>query len=1052
MPPDSPEGLCPRCLIALNLATQTDIPGEPGAVKAPPAPPLPVADVAKLFPQLEILECLGRGGMGAVYKARQPRLDRLVALKILSPEKQGNQKFAGRFEREARALAKLHHPNIVTVFDFGEAGGNFYLLMEFVDGLTLRQLFQARKLSPPEALAIVPKICEALQYAHEQGIVHRDIKPENILMDKDGGVKIADFGIAKILGDGGSDNLTAEQVIGTPHYMSPEQIERPQTVDHRADIYSLGVVFYEMLTGELPLGKFPLPSKKVHIDVRLDEIVLRALEKEPERRYQQASEVKTRIEEVAAQTEKSNLQAVPENKSGIVRIVEIFFDITFKSRLAIILINLSALGFLSFLGFLGYWHGMRWVGFFGFAGFFGLIGVAFVVELFNRRKTSGAMPEESNGPTPAQIKLRMNVRLSRPAIWILLFVACVVIGIICWNQYWRASIRSDYIGQTWFPYGDSIQITSVERTEGTMTVKGHYTLVSHDSATLDLYITSTNTDSRQNPEQGMDISKGTGDFQLTDTHVVPGLPHVSMYADGHSFAAFYFGTKEEAAEESHASWITNFPSVLVSTNYPRVVSVWPADGTADVDTRQDIRIRFDQPMNPNDVDISWLSGGFLTNGEPYYDAAKNEFVVPVQLLAGRTNIILANWAGRSSRGFRNTNSMSADAFKWQFTTMPAATLLDAPKPGGVPTSPPPGQTMSVLTMLELTFDQPMTLDRGLPYLRGADVFSIPAMIRDIHYDSSGRHITVPLLLPPDNETKLTLDGFYSAEGVAGEPVIVRCEIGTNNYSSGQLNDISVAAKDPQLEQLLSSMKAARTRLTSGIETVEWISLSQSKDCLRGITVYPATFKWQGSNQFYEDISDVMGGKAFILGTDGENCWMYSDDQYNGRRLDSSPVESVADIYTSIADPFNLARDSVLSAISKGKLIYDGQTQLDGHPCYCVKSWFVEQTGNETFPVEAARSEWWIDSETYLPMQVTRDSQFDREIFKFHYEGLNQPLPITTFQPPMERGVGPKMDDWYKKELGPDEKFFFKMKDGSDGQISGRIGRRGPNGSTDSGLN
>ena len=142
----------------MNLMTQTEVPGETGPAKKPPTPPLPVADVAKLFPQLEILECLGRGGMGAVYKARQPRLDRLVALKILSPEKQGNQKFAERFEREARALARLHHPNIVAVFDFGEVQGNFYLLMEFVDGLTLRQVLEDRKLSATEALTIVPKI------------------------------------------------------------------------------------------------------------------------------------------------------------------------------------------------------------------------------------------------------------------------------------------------------------------------------------------------------------------------------------------------------------------------------------------------------------------------------------------------------------------------------------------------------------------------------------------------------------------------------------------------------------------------------------------------------------------------------------------------------------------------------------------------------------------------------------------------------------------------------------------------------------------------------
>ena len=136
--------------------------------------------------------------------------------------------------------------------------------MEFVDGLTLRQLFQARKLSPAEALKIVPEICEALQYAHEQGIVHRDIKPENILLDKQGRVKIADFGIAKMLGvETGQQTLTgAKDVVGTPHYMAPEQIEKPTTVDHRADIYSLGVVFYEMLTGELPWENSNRPQAK----------------------------------------------------------------------------------------------------------------------------------------------------------------------------------------------------------------------------------------------------------------------------------------------------------------------------------------------------------------------------------------------------------------------------------------------------------------------------------------------------------------------------------------------------------------------------------------------------------------------------------------------------------------------------------------------------------------------------------------------------------------------------------------------------------------------
>src|SRR5664280_847869 len=146
------------------------------------------------------LECLGRGGMGVVYKARQKTLNRLVALKLLAPERVRDAKFAERFTREAQALAALNHPNIVTIYDFGQAGGFYFLLMEFVDGLNLRQLLRTRKFAPEEALAIVPPLCDALQFAHDRGIVHRDIKPENLLLDKAGRIKVADFGIAKMLG------------------------------------------------------------------------------------------------------------------------------------------------------------------------------------------------------------------------------------------------------------------------------------------------------------------------------------------------------------------------------------------------------------------------------------------------------------------------------------------------------------------------------------------------------------------------------------------------------------------------------------------------------------------------------------------------------------------------------------------------------------------------------------------------------------------------------------------------------------------------------------
>src|SRR5438105_651907 len=195
--PSAPKGLCPECLLKAGFpsGTQTES-GEPRISFIPPS----IEELGAKFPQLEILELLGRGGMGAVYKARQKQLERLVALKILPPGIGDKPAFAERFAREAKALARLNHPGIVTIHEFGRADDLFYFVMEFVDGVNLRQLLEAGRIAPREALAIVPQICDALQYAHDQGIVHRDIKPDNILLDRRGRVKVADFGLARLMG------------------------------------------------------------------------------------------------------------------------------------------------------------------------------------------------------------------------------------------------------------------------------------------------------------------------------------------------------------------------------------------------------------------------------------------------------------------------------------------------------------------------------------------------------------------------------------------------------------------------------------------------------------------------------------------------------------------------------------------------------------------------------------------------------------------------------------------------------------------------------------
>ena len=306
---DAPTAPCPACLMKLGLESWENRDSIGATLDAPDRaanrrfePPTP-AELASRLPQFEIIELLGCGGMGAVYKARQKSLDRLVALKIINPATANEPGFAERFTREAKALAKLNHPNIVAIYDFGSVESLYYLVMEFVDGTNLRHLLESKELTPAQALQIVPQVCEALQFAHDEGVVHRDIKPENILVGlhiskrvgaNSVSIKIADFGLAKLLDQATTDeqSLTAtHQVMGTPRYMAPEQMEGSSAVDHRADIYSLGVVFYEMLTGELPLGRFAPPSAKVAVDTRLDEVVFRSLEKEPARRYQQASEV-----------------------------------------------------------------------------------------------------------------------------------------------------------------------------------------------------------------------------------------------------------------------------------------------------------------------------------------------------------------------------------------------------------------------------------------------------------------------------------------------------------------------------------------------------------------------------------------------------------------------------------------------------------------------------------------------------------------------------------------------------------------------------------------
>jgi predicted Ser/Thr protein kinase/photosystem II stability/assembly factor-like uncharacterized protein len=273
-------------------------------------------DVAGILPQFSFEKFLGRGGMGAVYLAHQVGLERKVAIKLLPAILAEDPQFVEWFRREARVLAQLSHPGIVTIHDFGQTReGNYYVVMEYVEGANLHEIIRTDGLEPRQALDLVVQICEALEYAHSQGVIHRDIKPANVLVSRLGQAKLADFGLAKFIQKQESTEpvLTrTDQVMGTPDYMAPEQ-RQGRAADERADIYSLGVLFYEMLTGERPHVILDKLSSRVNLDSRLDKVVEKALQPQPERRYQQVSTMKgdlNRIRKTAIRRFQTLLRAV----------------------------------------------------------------------------------------------------------------------------------------------------------------------------------------------------------------------------------------------------------------------------------------------------------------------------------------------------------------------------------------------------------------------------------------------------------------------------------------------------------------------------------------------------------------------------------------------------------------------------------------------------------------------------------------------------------------------------------------------------------------------
>ncbi|MDZ4402556.1 protein kinase [Prosthecobacter sp.] len=264
--------------------------------------PPSLEEMQAMLPQYQFECLLGRGGMGAVYKALQVSLDRLVAIKVLPGDliDDTDANFAERFKNEARTMAKMNHPSIVNVYDFGETRtGLLYIVMEFIDGTDVSKMILSQgKLPEDYALSITAHVCDALAYAHKNGVIHRDIKPANILINMDGAVKVADFGLAKA-NDAGQSGLTkTNMAMGTPDFVAPEALIPGIPLDGRADLYAIGVMLYQMLAGEIPRGLWTLPGQRLGTDPRFDAIITKAMQTDRDYRYQTAADLRRDLDTI----------------------------------------------------------------------------------------------------------------------------------------------------------------------------------------------------------------------------------------------------------------------------------------------------------------------------------------------------------------------------------------------------------------------------------------------------------------------------------------------------------------------------------------------------------------------------------------------------------------------------------------------------------------------------------------------------------------------------------------------------------------------------------
>ena len=309
---------CGRCNVRFQVRRDDSRP--PAAANPPPEQKAPVEPTPeKPLPAMEgfaVHERIGQGGMGEVFKCTRLSDRQVVAVKVLTPQMAAVPDYVRRFGREASAMAQLDHPGIVRLLGRGRSGAQCWIAMEFIEGRSLRIYAHEERPSARQLAKLLAQVAHALAYAHARGVVHRDLKPDNVLVQADLRTKVLDFGLAGLHAEGAECLTQSHVAMGTANYMAPEQRKDAKRADHRADLYSFGVMIYELLTAELPIGRFSLPSKMVSgLDPRWDVLVERCLSAEPSARPHSALEVAHALESLAGLTAQMAMPPRPARKA-----------------------------------------------------------------------------------------------------------------------------------------------------------------------------------------------------------------------------------------------------------------------------------------------------------------------------------------------------------------------------------------------------------------------------------------------------------------------------------------------------------------------------------------------------------------------------------------------------------------------------------------------------------------------------------------------------------------------------------------------------------------